>query len=160
MSIANADLNSVEQIRREQTFPLRIKLLRLGGTIDDVSFPQDLDPTAVHFGCFRNSRLVSVATVFRNARPEHLLEAAPQGQSWQLRGMATDPSVQGMGCGYAILQAATDFVRRESGVEIWCNARVSASGFYAKSGFRNLTPQAFEVVGVGPHYVMALDLDL
>ena len=147
--------NSVEQIRREQTFPLRIKLLRPGGTVEDVSFPQDLEPTAVHFGCFRDSRLVSVATIFRNARPEHLREGAPNGQAWQLRGMATDPSVQGMGCGFSILQAAMDFVRLEDGVEIWCNARVSASGFYAKSGFRNLTPEAFEVAGVGPHFVMS-----
>ena len=146
--------NSVEQIRREQTFPLRIKLLRPGGTVEDVSFAQDLEPTAVHFGCFRNSKLVSVATIFRQPRPGRLGEGGSSGSSWQLRGMATDPDFQGFGCGKAILLAAIDFVRREKGIEIWCNARVSASHFYAKSGFRNMTPDTFDVPGIGPHYVM------
>lgn len=89
----------------------------------------------------------------------------------QLRGMATAPSAQGQGHGRALLRAIcapttspgeprTGSEPREGSepnagvVGIWCNARRSAVGFYESCGFVRRSSE-FEIVGVGPHYVMS-----
>ncbi|MDQ4039434.1 MAG: GNAT family N-acetyltransferase [Actinomycetota bacterium] len=77
---------------------------------------------------------------------------------WQLRAMATDPAARGAGLGRRLVQAAVDHVAAHGGDLIWCNARVSAEGFYARQGFRTLT-QRFELRDVAEAHVgMVLEL--
>jgi predicted GNAT family N-acyltransferase len=66
--------------------------------------------------------------------------------------MATAERQRGRGVGAAVLRAAIDTVHEQGGRLLWCNARESAVGFYARNGFR---PQGEGFVEHGiPHLRM------
>jgi GNAT superfamily N-acetyltransferase len=66
--------------------------------------------------------------------------------------MATDTTLQGTGVGRQVLLLVQE-IAAERGVPLWCQARVSAMGFYEKMGWV-AEGDEFEVPDVGPHYVM------
>ncbi len=111
----------IEQIRPELTWQLR----------RDVLYPDELkqnmgleeDEHGTHFGAFKDNKLVGVVSLFQN------------GTDFQFRKLAIDPAVQKMGIGNNLLQYITGFAEHESGTRIWCNARISATGFYLKADF-------------------------
>jgi len=78
--------------------------------------------------------------------------AVAEGASWQLRAMVTDPAVRGTGLGRLLVEAAVDHVATHGGDMIWCNARVTAQGFYARLGFRSVT-ERFVVDSVPEEHV-------
>jgi predicted GNAT family N-acyltransferase len=86
------------------------------------------------------------------------LGVVPERQ-FQFRGMASAPEVRGMGCADAVMRAMIDHVRGETpaGVAslLWCNARVSAVGFYQRFGMR-VAGAEFDIPGIGPHVVMTV----
>ena len=112
---------SIEQIRPELTWQLR----------RDVLYPDEMkhnmgmeeDEYGVHFGAFKDNKLVGIVSLFQS------------GTGFQFRKLAIDPSVQKMGIGNSLLQCITSFARQEGGTRIWCNARLSATGFYLKANF-------------------------
>ena len=55
--------------------------------------------------------------------------------SWQLRGMATDPRVRGLGAGRALVAEGLVRVAARGGDLVWCDARKAAVGFYERIGF-------------------------
>ena len=59
--------------------------------------------------------------------------------------------------GDEILGACLDHARSRGGERVWCNARVTAEGFYLRAGFE---PEGarFDLPGIGPHVVMAVSL--
>lgn len=83
------------------------------------------DNHGYHFGAFMDNKLVGVVSLFQN------------GNDFQFRKFAVDESVQGMGIGKTMLQHLVDFAINENAKRLWCNARVSAIGFYLKYGFEN-----------------------
>ncbi|MBV9594411.1 MAG: GNAT family N-acetyltransferase [Actinobacteria bacterium] len=54
---------------------------------------------------------------------------------WHLRQMATRADVRGQGAGAAVLEAVVGYIAPRGGGILWCNARESALGFYARAGF-------------------------
>ncbi len=56
--------------------------------------------------------------------------------AWHLRQMATLPERRGTGLGAAVVTAALAFVGQAGARLLWCNARETAVGFYARLGFR------------------------
>ena len=52
-----------------------------------------------------------------------------------MRGMAAEECERGQGCGRALVDRCAEYVRTQGGTSIWCNARASAIGFYARMGF-------------------------
>ena len=136
----------VRPARLDEILALRHAVLRPGRPIDTAFFEGDDDETTVHVGAFAGSLLVGCATVMR--RPLDGEEAL------QLRGMATAPDRMGRGIGRAVLRFVEEDLAHSMGVRLlWCNARTSASGFYAGAGWR-LASAAFEVPDVGPHVRM------
>jgi predicted GNAT family N-acyltransferase len=77
--------------------------------------------------------------------------------AWQLRGMATHPQARGQGVGRALIAEALRQVTGRGGDLVWCHARVSAAGFYARMGFRQVTGE-YDKPGVGPHVGMFIEL--
>jgi GNAT superfamily N-acetyltransferase len=93
------------------------------------------DSNGYHFGAFADNQLVAVVSLFI------------KGEEAQFRKFAVVPDVQGRGIGKALLDYITGFAVNEGCQRLWCNARVSAVGFYAKSGFRQ-TGNTFNRNGV------------
>jgi GNAT superfamily N-acetyltransferase len=136
----------VEQVRPDITFPLRRRVLRAGLHVSTASFPGDQDRSSGHFAAYVDDRVVGVASVLEEP------ETDGPGQ-WRLRGMAVDPDHQGAGTGSALIERVRDFVAGSGGGLIWCNARLTAVGFYDKQGFVHVG-EPWDEPGTGPHVRM------
>ncbi len=140
-------------ISAEDTIEVRWPILRPGFPRDTAIFPGDNDPETRHFGAYLNEKLVGVASIFRAPMPDDPVDRI----AWQLRGMATLPSVRGSGFGRALLEAC-EVAAHALGVELlWCNARIAAAPFYQLHGWI-ITGEQFEIPTVGPHFRMLLRL--
>jgi GNAT superfamily N-acetyltransferase len=111
----------IEQITPELTWRLRRDVLYLGQKMFEMEMEEDTD--GIHFGAFKDDKLVGVVSLFQ------------EGPDFQFRKLAVDPSVQKMGIGNNLLQYITKHAEENGGTRIWCNARLSAIGFYLKADF-------------------------
>ncbi len=111
----------IEQIRPELTWKLRQQVLYLAQKLHEMELDEDLG--GIHFGAFTDDALVGIISLFKN------------GTSFQFRKLAVSPDFQKMGIGNSLLNQVEDYAKAEGGVLIWCNARVSAIGFYLKAGY-------------------------
>jgi GNAT superfamily N-acetyltransferase len=136
----------VEQVRPEITFPLRKLVLRAGLDVSTNSFPGDQERSSGHFAAYVDDRVVGVASVLEEP------ETDGPGQ-WRLRGMAVDPDHRGAGAGSALIERVRDFVAPSGSALIWCNARLTAVGFYDKQGFVRVS-EPWDVPGTGAHVRM------
>ena len=138
----------IRPIPPEQTWYLRHKVLRPNQTLADCAYPTDNDPGAFHLGAFDGDTLLGIASYYREAHPD--LEASSQ---YRLRGMAVEPELQGQGIGRALVAAGEEQLRKQNVAAWWCNARVSAAGYYATIGLQALGPD-FDLPPIGMHRVM------
>src|SRR5437879_6454043 len=111
----------IEQIRPELTWYLRQKVLYPTQKLYEMEMDEDLN--GIHFGAFTDDKLVAVVSLFT------------KGNDYQFRKFAVNPDYQGKSIGNMLLAYITDFAQAEGGKRLWCNARLSAIGFYLKSGF-------------------------
>ena len=123
----------IEQIRPELTWRLRRDVLYPDEALYQMEMEEDKH--GYHFGAFADNRLIAVVSVF------------PNGTDVQFRKFAVAPEAQGQGAGKALLQYITGFAINEGGNRLWCNARVSATGFYAKHDFQR-TGETFNRNGI------------
>lgn len=137
----------IRRISREETLPLRSAVLRHNKPIAECVLPTDDVPGIFHLGYFLDERLICIGTFF----PEDYPEKGEGG--FRLRGMASDPAFAGKGYGAALINFAINELTSVHAAYIWCNARTSAVGFYAKLRFEIISEE-FEVPGVGPHFNM------
>ncbi len=101
------------------------------------------DDDAIHTGAFDpDGMLIGIASLFRR-----------DDGSLQLRGMVTSAAARGTGAGREIVRFAEEDAMENGVSRLWCNARVSAMGFYEKCGWR-VEGSEFEVPDIGAHYVM------
>jgi GNAT superfamily N-acetyltransferase len=129
---------------------LRHALLRPHQEAAQLFYPGDDHPSAIHLGGFRGGRMVGIASIVPDP-------SSPQGAgpSWQLRGMAVEHGLRGLGLGALLLERCLQHAAANGGGEVWCNARVAACGFYERFGFIRGS-EAFEIEGIGPHYRVRL----
>ncbi|MFB9842534.1 GNAT family N-acetyltransferase [Mucilaginibacter ginsenosidivorans] len=123
---------SIEQIRPELTWYLRQKVLYPAQKLYEMEMDEDMD--GIHFGAFTDNKLVGIVSLFQ------------KDDDYQFRKFAVDPDYQGKGTGNKLLAYITDFAATEGGKRLWCNARLSATGFYDKNGFSH-TGQFFSKNG-------------
>ena len=125
---------------------LRHRILRPGLPASTAKFAGDDDPGTLHFAVTMDREVISCLSLYTSQW---------QGSSaWQLRGMATDAAFQGQGLSGRLLDyAVAEAVVRQPSWPIWCNARVSAIGFYRKANW-TVESAEFEIEGVGPHVRM------
>jgi predicted GNAT family N-acyltransferase len=142
---------TVDEVPGEITLPLRSAVLRNGGP---AMLPGDDAPDTFHLAARDDDGRVLGVVRFSPApcawRPD-------AGAPWQLRGMATDPAVRGTGAGRRLLVEGLTRVGARGGDLVWCDARVSAAGFYERFGFAVVT-EPFDKPGIGPHVGMVIDL--
>jgi GNAT superfamily N-acetyltransferase len=130
-----------------ETRALRHAVLRPHLTIEEVA-AEETD-AAPGLGVFDDEgRCLACAGVRQEAPP-----GEDDPGAWRLRGMASDPEVRGAGYGSRALRAAEEHVRASGGTSMWCNARVTAQGFYERHGW---TPvgEVFEQPHIGAHVQM------
>ena len=142
----------IRPITATEARTVRLPVLRPGMPPESAVLDHDDDPGTRHIGALDGARLVGVATFF--AEPCAL---RPEVPAWRLRGMATLHNMQGRGAGSALVAEGVRVARADGAALMWCNARVSARGFYEKLGFAAIGDE-FSIPVSGPHYVMIMDL--
>jgi phosphoribosylformimino-5-aminoimidazole carboxamide ribotide isomerase len=113
---------SIEQIRPELTWRLRQRVLYPESKLYEMEM--DEDNHGLHFGTFKDNELIGVVSLFE------------KGTDYQFRKFAIDERVQGQGIGRQLLDYIADFAKLQGAKRLWCNARLSAIGFYLRSGFK------------------------
>ena len=137
----------LKQVTAEEVVGLRHRILRAELPRGSAIFSGDELAATLHCAAYLDGQMVSCLTLMLSE-----WEGAP---AWQLRGMATDESRQKSGVGRSLVQYAIGLARVKSPeiILFWCNARVTAIGFYEKLGWR-VVSEAFEVPTAGPHVRM------
>lgn len=139
----------IRRINAKDTYPIRHKMLRPGKPIEDCIFPGDDDEDQnFHLGAFVEGKLVSIASFYYKENP-----AFEESNQYQLRGMSTLEDYQSQGHSSELLNTAFPIIKQNFCDILWCNARVSASGFYQKVGFEKLG-EPFEIKATGSHVLM------
>ena len=66
--------------------------------------------------------------------PVSVVSLFVDGRSAQFRKFATDAGFRKLGLGSRLLAHVVDVARRRGVASLWCNARASQEGFYARRG--------------------------
>jgi phosphoribosylformimino-5-aminoimidazole carboxamide ribotide isomerase len=111
----------IEQIRPELTWRLRQRILYPEQKLYEMEM--DEDNNGLHFAAFKDEAIVAVVSLFA------------KGDDYQFRKFAVDDNLQGKGIGKQMLDHITGFAQTNGAKRLWCNARLSAIGFYLKAGF-------------------------
>ncbi|WP_229236227.1 GNAT family N-acetyltransferase [Emticicia sp. TH156] len=115
-------LIELKQIQAEDTRQLRHKVMWPDQHPDFVVLPNDAE--GLHYGLLEDGKLVSVVSLFRD------------GHQAQFRKFATDTAMQGRGYGTQLLQYMIEQALAMGIKELWCDARVTAIGFYERFGMK------------------------
>lgn len=104
----------------------------LRGDNPDISVadPRDEEATSLHYAGFLGSRIVVSASFYPSTPPVN-----KQLLTYQLRYMATDFDVQGLGYGANVLEFAEDELLDLGVEQVWANGRDTALGFYTSTGW-------------------------
>jgi GNAT superfamily N-acetyltransferase len=140
----------VVELSAEETYPLRLAVLRGDTPSKVVVFAEDDWPGTVHLGVRDSDGIIAISTwtpgSYDNEPAVHL------------RGMATAAHVQGQGVGSRLLKAGCERAAAVAPL-VWARARDSALEFYTRHGF--------EIVGDGfideqtnkPHHLIVRRLE-
>ena len=143
----------VEDVPAKATHDLRWRILRGSRPGAPVEFPEDTRPGAFHLAVRHDDTILAVASFSTEATPYR-----PRRSAIRLRGMAVDGPFQQHGIGRLLVTTVVDRLRAEGVDVLWCNARDSAAGFYARLGFE-VEGDGFVLPESGiAHHVMVLDL--
>lgn len=130
---------------------IRGAVLRPGQAAERLVYPGDDDSSSVHLAWRdRDGLIVSAVSLFDEPVP------GTDAPAWRIRGMATLPEYRSRGLGGELLRRCLAHVRDQRPGPVWCNARTSAAGYYAKHGFEPLG-ETFEIPDIGEHVVMVLE---
>ncbi len=141
----------VLRISASDTYPIRQQVLVPNHDLQKAKFENDDDEDlSFHLGAFKDSKLVSVASFYYERNP-----LFPDQHQYQLRGMATLPAYERQGLSSELLNMAFPIIKQNFCTLLWCNARLSAVGFYEKVGFKKVNDEVFEIEGIGPHVLMS-----
>lgn len=125
---------------------LRASVLRAHRPILESIYPEDGLPTTFHVVATHERHQLGCCTGLEARQP-----LCPEA-TYQLRGMAVHPRLQGRGIGAPLLARFEAEARHRGATMVWCNARVSAQNFYEKQGWTAIG-DVFESVEL-PHIVM------
>jgi len=143
---------TIEQVDAEETHALRAQELRQGRPAE---IDEDDAPYTFHLAArLDGDEIVGVVRFHPRDCPWR-----PGEGSWQLRGMATDPRVRGLGVGRALVAEGLVQVAARGGDLVWCDARAAAVGFYERIGFTIVTEE-YDLRPVGPHRGMLIELPI
>lgn len=141
----------VRRVRAELTHGLRHRVLRPHQTLAEMDYDGDEDATTLHLAAFCPASAAEPAGVVTFNRAG--LPIDPRPGDYRLRGMAVDAAWQGRGVGKALVLHGLQAVGEAGGRRVWCNARLTATGFYERLGM-HAVGQTFDIAGIGGHIRM------
>ena len=143
---------TIEQVTAADTYALRAQELRQGRPVE---IDGDDAPYVLHLAArIDGGEIVGVVRFHPRDCPWREGEG-----SWQLRGMATDPRVRGLGAGRALVAEGLSRIAARGGELVWCDARATAVGFYERLGFTSVT-EDYDLRPVGLHRGMLIELPI
>ena len=146
-------MSKAKMLDSKSILNLRAKVLRPGMQPAEAVFKGDDDDTTFHIGVVDDSGdIIAISSYYKKCEGDDKTKV-----EYKLRGMAVDPDVQSSGVGSLMLDFALKVLREKKATLLWCNARVSASGFYLKKGFES-DMKEFHLDPAGAHYRMRLRL--
>lgn len=143
--MAPAQQVTIRCISSQETLPLRHAILRPHQSLNASKYEADDAPSTVHFGAFVSTDLCGVVSLYLRASPTPM-----SGVGYQIRGMATADQVRKQGIGRLLLQAGEQWAQQRAADYLWANARMSALGFYEKTGY-SIDQNTYMIEGIGPH---------
>lgn len=147
---------AIRLVALDDTFALRKAVLRPWLTPEEARATWAGTPEHFQVGAVEDGRVVSTAGFLIEAQPDYGDVFGPL--QWRLRGMASEPALQGHGLGGRVLAfGIAEIARRlaargQASAALWCNGRSGAQRFYERHGFQPIG-EIFETPGTGPHYV-------
>jgi predicted GNAT family N-acyltransferase len=106
-----------------------------------------------HIGAVKNNEVVGTSTFMVDINNNF-----NTNKQYRLRAMATSPKVRGKGVGKQIIEFAIEKLKQINVEILWCDARLKATGFYEKLGFKTLG-DIYDVPQIGPHKLMYIELN-
>lgn len=137
----------VVELRAEDTHDLRRRVLRVGTPTTEVRFAEDEAPGTVHLGLELEGRVVAVSTWIPRCHPDH-----PAVEGVQLRGMATEPTLQAQGLGAMLLEHGVERAAAAVAGLVWARARDAALDFYRRHGFEVFGRGYTDLTTLLPHH--------
>ena len=112
----------IKNIQASETWNLRHRVMASNRPFDSIKLPKDEE--GLHFGLFDEEKIISVVSLFI------------ENDTAQFRKFATEISEQNKGYGSILLKHIIEESNKNNVKNLWCNARMTASGFYEKFGFK------------------------
>ena len=116
---------TIKNIQASETWDLRHRVMAPNRPFDSIKLPKDEE--GLHFGLFEEEKLISVISLFI------------ENDTAQFRKFATEISEQNKGYGSILLNHIIEESVKNNVKNLWCNARMSAFGFYEKFGFKAIS---------------------
>ena len=133
---------TIRAIAAADTYELRHQVLWPGEPVSYIKLGNDA--AGLHFGAFRNGKLVSVISLFIDDSVS------------RFRKFATRPDCQGQGIGSQLLRHVINEARRQGARRLWCDARAVNEAFYRAFEFEPEGNRFYR--GTEPYILMARDL--
>ena len=111
----------IKEIQPSETLDLRHRILSPNKSVDSIILTED--DAGQHFGLFQSEKIVSVISLF------------VENDNAQFRKFATETTEQHKGYGSILLNYVIEESVKNNVTNLWCNARLTALGFYEKFGF-------------------------
>lgn len=129
---------TIKVIPPQETWQIRHQVMWPSEPFDYIKLPAD--EAGIHFGLSVNEKLIAVVSLFIDNK-----------KVGQFRKFATLVEEQGKGYGSQLLHHLFETAQKKGVQKIWCNARVTKTGYYAKFGME-VTDEKF--VKNGMDYVV------
>ncbi len=140
----------IRLINAEETYELRLQILRPNKALSYVQFPDDFSSGSFHLGKFIDNQLVGITSMAIKKFP---LDNCSDEICYQLRGMAVDAQFQHQKIGKELIAKAEQIVKILGAKSVWCNARKSALDFYLKEHYQ-ICSEEFHIEDAGLHFIM------
>lgn len=145
---------NVQEIDSQLCYSIRNLVLWPHKKSNDCQIDIDHSEGAFHLGVFLENELVCVGSFFNQYNDKF-----SYSNQYRLRAMATLPKVQNRGGARVLIHFACNKLMQEGQELLWCDARITASKFYQKSGF-SILGESYEIPIIGTHYLMYKKLSL
>ena len=135
----------IKKISMEETFAVRQPVLRPGRPIEDCFFEYDDHPLSIHICAELDGKVISVLSALPIRSKIY-----PNLKAMRIRGIATLNQFQRLGYGSQLVRYIEEELGKKRIELLWLNARISASKFYLKLGYK---PKGdfFNIDGIGIH---------